>query len=277
MPKSPTPNSSLSGVIMPRTMFLSISSMRSTRPSTHIGSVNSRTKNGRFDVGDRLAGRLVRGGRRDVRRQPVGDRARGARLVVGVEAVVGAGVTHGGTFCTMGAISLASAGRVAAPRDRRHARRDGARCPRRRPRRSWPSPSRPRSSAGSGRRARCAPATRVPAQLDRADFARPEAPWLVAVFTSATCARRAGRVGAGAAARERRRSRCRRSSTRPTGDLHDRYGIEAVPTTLVVATPTGVVRASFLGPVTATDLWAAVAEARRAGQHARRLRHAGGR
>ncbi len=27
----------------------------------------------------------------------------------------------------------------------------------------------------------------VPAQLDRADFARPDAPWLVAVFTSATC------------------------------------------------------------------------------------------
>ena len=27
----------------------------------------------------------------------------------------------------------------------------------------------------------------VPAQLDRADFARPEAPWLGAVFTSATC------------------------------------------------------------------------------------------
>ena len=27
----------------------------------------------------------------------------------------------------------------------------------------------------------------VPVQLDRADFVRPDAPWLVAVFTSATC------------------------------------------------------------------------------------------
>ena len=31
------------------------------------------------------------------------------------------------------------------------------------------------------------PAAHVPVQLDRADFARPDAPWLVAVFTSATC------------------------------------------------------------------------------------------
>jgi hypothetical protein len=44
-------------------------------------------------------------------------------------------------------------------------------------------------------------------------------------------------------------------------DLHDRYGIDAVPT-LVVADADGVVRASFVGPVTATDLWAAVAEVR---------------
>ena len=31
------------------------------------------------------------------------------------------------------------------------------------------------------------PSWTVPAQLDRADFDRPEAPWLVVVFTSATC------------------------------------------------------------------------------------------
>ena len=46
--------------------------------------------------------------------------------------------------------------------------------------------------------------------------------------------------------------------------VHDRYGIDAVPTTLVVDT-SGVVVASFIGPVTATDLWAAVAEAREPG------------
>ena len=44
-------------------------------------------------------------------------------------------------------------------------------------------------------------------------------------------------------------------------DLHRRYRIEAVPIT-VVADRAGVVRASFIGPATATDLWAAVADAR---------------
>ena len=44
-------------------------------------------------------------------------------------------------------------------------------------------------------------------------------------------------------------------------DTHARYAIDAVPC-LVVADAAGTVRAGFLGPVTATDLWAAVAEAR---------------
>jgi hypothetical protein len=47
-------------------------------------------------------------------------------------------------------------------------------------------------------------------------------------------------------------------------DLHERYAIDAVPT-LVIADSEGVVRASFLGPVSATDLWAACAEARHPG------------
>ena len=44
-------------------------------------------------------------------------------------------------------------------------------------------------------------------------------------------------------------------------DLHERYAIDAVPA-LLVADQMGAVQASFLGPVTATDLWAAVATAR---------------
>ena len=47
-------------------------------------------------------------------------------------------------------------------------------------------------------------------------------------------------------------------------DLHERYAMDAVPC-LVVAGPDGAVHAGFLGPVTATDLWAAVAEAREPG------------
>jgi hypothetical protein len=44
-------------------------------------------------------------------------------------------------------------------------------------------------------------------------------------------------------------------------DVHDRYGIDGVPL-LVIADRAGVVRRSFAGPVSATDLWAAVAAAR---------------
>ena len=47
-------------------------------------------------------------------------------------------------------------------------------------------------------------------------------------------------------------------------DLHDRYEIDAVPC-LVIADHEGVVHAGFVGPVTATDLWAAVANARQPG------------
>ncbi len=46
--------------------------------------------------------------------------------------------------------------------------------------------------------------------------------------------------------------------------LHERYSIEAVPT-VVVADARGVNRAGFIGPMSATDLWAAVAEARQPG------------
>jgi hypothetical protein len=46
--------------------------------------------------------------------------------------------------------------------------------------------------------------------------------------------------------------------------LHRKYHIDAVPMA-VVADRDGVVRASFIGPMSATDLWAAVAEARHPG------------
>ena len=103
----------------------------------------------------------------------------------------------------------------------------------------------------------------VPGQLDRADFARPEAPWLVVVFSSATCdscrdvVEKATVLATDDVAVEEAEVTARK-------DVHDRYGIDAVPT-LVVADADGVVRRSFVGPVTATDLWAAVAELRDAG------------
>jgi hypothetical protein len=103
----------------------------------------------------------------------------------------------------------------------------------------------------------------VPHQLDRRHFARPDAPWLVAVFSSATCqscadvVRKAEVLACADVAVD-----VAEVAARP--DVHRQYRIDAVPL-VVVADAEGVVRAGFLGPVTATDLWAAVAEARAPG------------
>jgi hypothetical protein len=110
------------------------------------------------------------------------------------------------------------------------------------------------------------PSWNVPVQLDRADFARPEAPWLVVVFTSATCEacggvwEKAVPLDAGPAGPVV----VQQVEVTAAPELHRRYGIDAVPLVLV-ADEAGIVRTHFLGPVTATDLWAAVAEAREPG------------
>lgn len=103
----------------------------------------------------------------------------------------------------------------------------------------------------------------VPSLLDRADFCEPSTPWLVAVFASDTCHTCAEVV----AKAEVMRSDDVAVDVVPyqtRRDIHQRYSIDAVPC-LVVADTAGAVRAGFLGPVTATDLWAAVAEARQPG------------
>lgn len=104
----------------------------------------------------------------------------------------------------------------------------------------------------------------VPDHLDRSDFEHPDVPWLVAVFTSATCHTCGGvwdkarlLEAPGAVAAQEIEASARR-------DLHGKYGIDGVPATLVVDAA-GTVRASFLGPVTATDLWATLAELRAPG------------
>ena len=100
----------------------------------------------------------------------------------------------------------------------------------------------------------------LPVQIDRNDFDRPETPWLVAVFTSSTCTScadvvsKAAVLAAGDVA-------VVEISYQDRSDLHARYAVEAVPA-LVLADAEGVVRAGFLGPMSATDLWAAVAAAR---------------
>jgi hypothetical protein len=103
----------------------------------------------------------------------------------------------------------------------------------------------------------------VPQQLDRTDFPHGDRAWLLVAFTSATChtcadvvakASVAASDAVGFAEIEYNAER----------QLHSKYGIDAVPT-LVLADREGVVHTSFLGRVTATDLWAAIAEAREPG------------
>lgn len=106
------------------------------------------------------------------------------------------------------------------------------------------------------------PRGEVPAQLDRADFDAPGArvPWLVVVFTSSTCDTCADvwRKAQVLASREVAVHEVEYSRDR---ELHDRYRIDAVPA-LVIADADGVVRYGRLGPVSATDLWAAMARCR---------------
>lgn len=113
------------------------------------------------------------------------------------------------------------------------------------------------------RRLRDAPtqsAFAVPTQLDRTDFVQPTAPWLVAVFTSATCNTCAD-IETKARALESQSVAVHVAEFGSQRALHERYHIDAVPT-LLIANSDGVVRQSFVGAVTATDLWAALARVR---------------
>jgi hypothetical protein len=105
--------------------------------------------------------------------------------------------------------------------------------------------------------------TAIPDQLDRSDFDRPDAPWLVAVFSSATCDVCRSVVDK-ARVLESRDVAVVDVEYLTARSLHERYAITVVPT-LVVADARGVSRAGFVGPMSATDLWAAVAEARQPG------------
>lgn len=103
----------------------------------------------------------------------------------------------------------------------------------------------------------------VPELINRDDFERPDAPWLVVLFSSATClacrgtAAKAELLASDVVAFQEVDHVERK-------DLHDRYGIDAVPMLLIVDT-VGSVRRNFVGEPTATDLWAALAELREPG------------
>jgi hypothetical protein len=98
----------------------------------------------------------------------------------------------------------------------------------------------------------------VPAQIDRFDFDRPGAPWLVLVFSSATCdacataVARAHAVASADAAVQEVEFAAQR-------ELHERYNIETVPM-IVVADRDGVVRAHFIGTPAEGEIAGALSE-----------------
>lgn len=104
------------------------------------------------------------------------------------------------------------------------------------------------------------PTWAVPDHLDRREFERPEAPWLVAVFSSSTCSacrstwdKVSVLASADVAAQD--------VEAGADAELHRRYGIDAVPLVLI-AGPDGAVRAHFLGEPSTAELWATVAQVR---------------
>ena len=103
-------------------------------------------------------------------------------------------------------------------------------------------------------------ASEVPSQIDRADFTRPDAPWIVLAFTSATC-QTCSDIERKVRVLETNSVAIQILEYTAERELHERYKIDAVPTVLM-ADANGVVQANFLGPVSATDLWAALARAR---------------
>ena len=103
----------------------------------------------------------------------------------------------------------------------------------------------------------------VPRQLHRADFPRADAPWLVVLFSSATCDTCAVMAAKISVLDSVEVATCE-IEFGAERVVHERYAIDSVPL-VVVADRDGVTRAAFLGPTSATDLWAAVAELRRPG------------
>ena len=100
----------------------------------------------------------------------------------------------------------------------------------------------------------------VPMQLDRNDFVRPDAPWLVALFTSEACDNCA-KVRGKASVLESSDVAYQEVSYQANKALHERYSVEAVPM-LLFADGDGVVAKSFVGEMTAIDLWGEIASVR---------------
>ena len=100
----------------------------------------------------------------------------------------------------------------------------------------------------------------VPGHLDRAAFAKPDVPWLVAVFSSTDCPTCASMV-AEAHSLAAALVVVQAVPAESAGDLHDRYQVDVVPM-LVGADGDGLVRAHHLGPAAPGELRAVLEGAR---------------
>ena len=100
----------------------------------------------------------------------------------------------------------------------------------------------------------------IPQQLNRKDFVSPEKPWLLVVFTSSTCDA-CQDVATKALVLTSQDVAVQIIDYLEMRNLHRQYAIDSVPTT-VIADNLGVVQYGVLGPITATDLWAAMARCR---------------
>jgi hypothetical protein len=104
----------------------------------------------------------------------------------------------------------------------------------------------------------------VPRQLQRGDFPRSDAPWLVAYFWSRTCDSCRDLIAKVTALESAHVATCTLEAADDRA-LHQRYEIAAIPMILLVD-DAGVVRRAFVGAVSATDLWAAMADLRSPGR-----------
>jgi thioredoxin-related protein len=100
----------------------------------------------------------------------------------------------------------------------------------------------------------------APTQIDRTDFPTSQHEWMIAVFTSATCHACADMLAKAQVVSSKNVSVVEIEYSNKK-ELHIKYNIEAVPT-VVVSDARGIVHKSFLGPVSATDLWAGIASVR---------------
>ncbi len=105
-----------------------------------------------------------------------------------------------------------------------------------------------------------APSYRAPGQVDLADFgsANGTETKLVVVFSSTTCdgCAQVWKTVGGLASAD---VRVQRVEVQDNAELHKRYKIDGVPTTLIIGTE-GIVERSFFGPISEPDLLAHLGE-----------------